>query len=282
MSNIAPFAAIINVAPVAIQAAATPKVRRPPTCSVCHEVGHTKVKHTKNKCAVCNSGTHVTDYHPRILTVHQNLFDMGLYMDNITTFERYLQTNFSPYDLKELVRFHGAIIPINPNNTAEYKIRIENSQIRCRVIAYYYCLAHHDPITDAMYDEFDNPTIEFMTRYNESWYSERVMNRYYYERQQLLRPTVADQASLQISLEQKYKNSIVVKPLAEQNPEKMKENCECPICYETFEAKDIVWTDCMHNYCSPCYKGYMLSISATKTPCCSICRAPITTVSIFA
>jgi hypothetical protein len=57
------------------------------------------------------------------------------------------------------------------------------------------------------------------------------------------------------------------------NKEKeLPESIECPICYETIGKKEIIHTNCGHDYCKPCIKK-VLSFSHSKK--CAICRTKI-------
>ena len=281
---IAPVAAIINVSPIRDALASAPKVRKPTSCSVCHEVGHNKTKHNTNKCTVCNSSTHMTNFHARILEVHQTLLERGTYLDSVQGFHRYLKINFAPYDLTEVARFLGANIEAQTANQSRNR-QIEHS-VKVMLIAYYYCLSHSDPTIDALYAQFEHPQDGFFTRYELTWYIDLVNTRANFETMSRLRQdNIARQANKiasEMAIEYRYKYSIISKPLAKENPEKMKDECECPICYDTFETKNLVLTECGHNYCSPCYKSYMLSVNAVTKPCCSICRTIINTVTVFA
>jgi hypothetical protein len=56
------------------------------------------------------------------------------------------------------------------------------------------------------------------------------------------------------------------------NKEKeLPESIECPICYETIEKKEIIHTNCDHNYCKPCIQKVLVSHSNK----CAICRKEV-------
>ena len=267
-----------------------PKVRKASTCSVCHTVGHTKTYHNKHKCGVCDSLTHETHFHARVSTIHQTLLEMGTYSNSIARFLAHIRTNYATYDLKEVARFLGAIFDARTVGVSQN--RDIEQDVFMRLTAYYYCLAHQDDVTDALYAQYEHPEAEFMTRNNSAWFSNMVKVRFAHEiqasrtrelaRTEAIRVEALRVASTANFVNNRYKNSFVTKILADENPEEMKEACECPICYDTVEKMDVITTECGHNYCSPCYEKYMLSVISTKTPCCCSCRAVITTVTVYA
>ena len=50
--------------------------------------------------------------------------------------------------------------------------------------------------------------------------------------------------------------------------ENTNENCECNICYETYEKTNFVKLNCEHEFCKECVKN---TIKSSK-PCCAFCR----------
>jgi len=53
--------------------------------------------------------------------------------------------------------------------------------------------------------------------------------------------------------------------------------CECPLCFDEFDAKTVIVTNCKHSFCAPCIKGYSTAIKdTTKKPNCPMCRTNIT------
>ena len=54
-------------------------------------------------------------------------------------------------------------------------------------------------------------------------------------------------------------------------------SCECPLCYDSISAQDVVYTNCSHGFCGTCIKVFATSIKDnTKKPSCPMCRAEIT------
>ena len=57
--------------------------------------------------------------------------------------------------------------------------------------------------------------------------------------------------------------------------------CECPMCFDEFDAASVVVTNCKHSFCVTCVKGYSTAIKdTTKRPNCPMCRANITEFKI--
>lgn len=55
-----------------------------------------------------------------------------------------------------------------------------------------------------------------------------------------------------------------------------KELCECPVCYDKFDFKDVIQTNCGHSYCLDCMKNFATSIKdKTIEPTCPLCRGTI-------
>jgi len=57
----------------------------------------------------------------------------------------------------------------------------------------------------------------------------------------------------------------------------------CPICLsDKIKRKNIVTTNCSHEYCGDCFAEYLQSVKAdaTKTPTCAFCREKITTIHV--
>ena len=53
--------------------------------------------------------------------------------------------------------------------------------------------------------------------------------------------------------------------------------CECPLCFDEFDAASVIVTNCKHSFCAPCIKGYSTAIKdTTKKPNCPMCRTDIT------
>jgi len=53
--------------------------------------------------------------------------------------------------------------------------------------------------------------------------------------------------------------------------------CECPMCFDEFDAKSVIVTNCKHSFCVTCVKGYSTAIKdTTKRPNCPMCRTDIT------
>jgi hypothetical protein len=57
---------------------------------------------------------------------------------------------------------------------------------------------------------------------------------------------------------------------------------DCPICLNPNEIKEKVISNCNHIVCKPClvnYIDHLIQNSTSKKPCCSLCRANITSIS---
>jgi len=70
---------------------------------------------------------------------------------------------------------------------------------------------------------------------------------------------------------------------ANVNNAKKSKGTSCPICLsDKIKCKNIVTTNCNHEYCSDCFADYLQSVKAdlNKTPTCACCREKITTVDI--
>lgn len=64
--------------------------------------------------------------------------------------------------------------------------------------------------------------------------------------------------------------------LVQEQEQKNDNNCDCPICYDLIPKKEMITTNCEHDYCGTCLTNYFDSLSATKAPSCPLCREPIT------
>jgi len=57
----------------------------------------------------------------------------------------------------------------------------------------------------------------------------------------------------------------------------------CPICLSNkIKCKNIVTTNCNHEYCGDCFAEYLKSVKSdiTQTPTCACCRGKITTIRV--
>lgn len=62
----------------------------------------------------------------------------------------------------------------------------------------------------------------------------------------------------------------------EQDIEKSVEKIECPLCYDECDFKNVIQTNCEHNYCLDCMKNFATSIKdKTTKPTCPLCRTEI-------
>jgi len=60
------------------------------------------------------------------------------------------------------------------------------------------------------------------------------------------------------------------------------EEFDCPICLNPNEGKEKMISNCNHTVCKPCLTNYFEHLIANyveKKPCCSLCRANITSIS---
>ena len=53
-----------------------------------------------------------------------------------------------------------------------------------------------------------------------------------------------------------------------------KEECECPVCYDT-DGTINIYNDCGHQICTDCFKKILKSLPSNKEPTCSLCRNQI-------
>jgi len=62
-----------------------------------------------------------------------------------------------------------------------------------------------------------------------------------------------------------------------EKTENQETDCDCPICYDNINSKDIVSTNCNHKLCVPCLSRYFDSLNqyANKQPVCSLCRTSV-------
>jgi len=70
---------------------------------------------------------------------------------------------------------------------------------------------------------------------------------------------------------------------AKINRTKKSKGTSCPICLsDKIKCKNIVTTNCNHEYCGDCLAEYLQSVKAdeTKTPTCACCREKITTIDV--
>uniref|UniRef100_A0A6C0DTI6 RING-type domain-containing protein n=1 Tax=viral metagenome TaxID=1070528 RepID=A0A6C0DTI6_9ZZZZ len=67
------------------------------------------------------------------------------------------------------------------------------------------------------------------------------------------------------------------------NSRKKSKDSSCPICLsDKIKCKNIVTTNCNHEFCGDCFGNYLQSVKAdiTKTPTCAYCRDKITTIDV--
>ena len=62
----------------------------------------------------------------------------------------------------------------------------------------------------------------------------------------------------------------------QQQEQKNDDKCDCPICYDSIPKKDMITTNCEHDYCGICLTNYFDSLAVTKVPSCPLCRKQIT------
>jgi len=75
------------------------------------------------------------------------------------------------------------------------------------------------------------------------------------------------------------KFNIETKLVQEQEQEQQQQNddkCDCPICYDSIPKKEMIITNCEHDYCGTCLTNYFGSLAVTKLPSCPLCREQIT------
>jgi hypothetical protein len=67
------------------------------------------------------------------------------------------------------------------------------------------------------------------------------------------------------------------------NRAKKSKGKSCPICLsDKIKSKNIVTTNCNHEYCGDCFAEYLQSVKEdiTKTPTCACCREKISTIDV--
>jgi hypothetical protein len=67
------------------------------------------------------------------------------------------------------------------------------------------------------------------------------------------------------------------------NLAKKSKETTCPICLSNkIKSKNIITTNCNHEYCSECFAAYLQSVKSdiNKTPICACCREKITTIDV--
>ena len=57
--------------------------------------------------------------------------------------------------------------------------------------------------------------------------------------------------------------------------------CDCPLCFDTVPATDVLVTNCKHSFCVTCIKGFAtVNKDKTKKPDCPMCRTDITELKV--
>jgi hypothetical protein len=70
--------------------------------------------------------------------------------------------------------------------------------------------------------------------------------------------------------------SVIHKPVSEEHPA----NYDCPICYDTHDTNDIIFTNCKHGYCFQCITLHANAIKDNSDPpSCPCCRTTIKEIS---
>jgi hypothetical protein len=66
--------------------------------------------------------------------------------------------------------------------------------------------------------------------------------------------------------------------IPDPNPDPDLSIFDCPICLNPKDASDKVISNCNHAICKPCLIIYLNHLTNNQIPCCSLCRAEITTL----
>ena len=64
-----------------------------------------------------------------------------------------------------------------------------------------------------------------------------------------------------------------------ENKKNVDDQCECNICYESFNITSFVKLNCSHTFCKECIKSTLKKCSLFKSPNCAYCREDITTIT---
>ena len=254
-------------------------------------------------CSHCGMTSHKTSQHRNIIKTHTHLMakadelaalpddykiawlkdciQSGIF-GSITYIEQFMfdvVNIFSRRTLKQVAQYLGA------KNTKQ----LTKTNLIDMIIAYYYGL-NTPSFTPALRTRYRNTPFQFLETYNLTLcqnivqgnmrlelfgvdilileYNETADRETREEQETRLRHTV-------------YIQSIQERPISEENPDKMNQECECPICYEKDIAQNLLITSCNHLYCTTCFERYMMSVASTKTPICSMCRTEITVITRF-
>jgi len=79
--------------------------------------------------------------------------------------------------------------------------------------------------------------------------------------------------------EEEYEDDRVDPPVqVEMIPETQRTEIECPICYETIIAENVMRTQCNHSFCQDCLCTTIDSVNVMRSPECPMCREQITLI----
>ena len=113
----------------------------------------------------------------------------------------------------------------------------------------------------------------------------------------ILRNSFGSECRLELSLQGRHFHSEMVypKPIIRMTSAYLKEvslihdltvdedapSCDCPLCFDSFAATNVLVTNCKHSFCITCVKGFVDAIKdKTVKPSCPMCRTDITEFKI--
>jgi hypothetical protein len=99
-------------------------------------------------------------------------------------------------------------------------------------------------------------------------------NRLYQEREDLI--YAISERQLEIDNYDKTRSPKKFNIVAKLKEDKDESCIDCPICFDSIPKKDMITTNCNHDYCGACLTNYFNGLSCTKDPSCPLCREQIT------
>jgi hypothetical protein len=88
-------------------------------------------------------------------------------------------------------------------------------------------------------------------------------------------PRILEHEFDEVVTTKKYYISTVLS--CQETDEELEKTHECSICYEHVKLLDTVTLNCNHNFCYTCIHTICQTNQTRSTPCCALCREPMTT-----
>lgn len=232
-----------------------PKNSNKPKCSYCNKPGH--------KINKCN--------HSAIKELNNNIVERTIFshmvIPYISVAKKYLRLYLCSHSELNLLML------CYYTKTKKYSNEYKKSSYVNLLVEYYYQKLNQDlntlthmlgTISDENYEKYTDEILNNSVSLNLTFEVEEMILNYVYK----YRPP-------------QRKFDIQVVTTSSQHSTSKTNKIDCPICYETFSATEIIHTGCSHNYCKECLISYFKSLNNNDySPSCACCRKTITMLEI--